>query len=369
MTPEEEWLEKNTFYCPDLKIKLIPSACDENRKRNENAPGWGSVGVNTGRPISACEKCTEHEARKLTVGQKPEEKETMAIATCKCCGREHARIAARGLCNTCYNYFKDGDLELTPDGTFKWLIDEPDYFVELKTGKPVPKIEKKRAKTGTCPCCKREDIGIASMGLCASCYKYFNLGDLEKNNDGTYTWQVDEPKYFREAMLDLVFPPKEEEHVEPCEVYELKDGKAVPIEEDETTSQERLQPTSDLLAGFVMHQNTGKPAESPQITIRKNGAFAFSRSSAKEFSLSSYQHVQIYFNYQTRQVAIELLNKSSDSTVKLFTTNGGKDFLFEGMAFLTANNLKHSESKRYEPTELKPGLLVVTVENIEKVAA
>jgi hypothetical protein len=94
MSPEEEWLDKNTFYCVRLSCHMQPDKCEEYQKTGNaccvGCPQKNSVdGGGKFTPTGKIEK----QLKEIKVGK---------YGKCQgACGRENVQIIGKGLCFTC----------------------------------------------------------------------------------------------------------------------------------------------------------------------------------------------------------------------------------------------------------------------------
>lgn len=316
MTTEElkAWQEANTFFCPGLSARITPDQCDENRRTGKG--NWGASGGEK-RPCLACEICENYEDLKKTVKGNAPKKEGKKMArrgTCACCGRGPYSLQAKGLCGSCYKYFSLGDLDILSDGTFKWNIPLPGYMKEAE----------------------------------------------EKGSD---------PKETHKTAVEFLRQAQEEEEQKALREKQKK-ALAKPKPKPVTPASKPL--AVDPLAGFVKQEvSVTKPADTPTLTIRKNGTVAFSRAAAREYRIEDYSHVQLYHNPATHQIALQFLNEQTDTAKKLFNTNKGNDKCCEGVALLRSIGYPVGiGSKRFEIEALADGIIAINVgEVLNKKAA
>jgi hypothetical protein len=73
---QEEWLLSNTFYCPELKIKLTPERCNESRKGFTKEVKRAAVinGIPLG-DLPPCSVCKNWKLYSSRVGKSREDEE------------------------------------------------------------------------------------------------------------------------------------------------------------------------------------------------------------------------------------------------------------------------------------------------------
>jgi hypothetical protein len=77
MEDPQEWLDKNTFYCPKIRGKLTLANCQDNRKRftKEDVDMAVSNGVSLGTKPMPCTSCKDWKELNKRVGMSKEDEE------------------------------------------------------------------------------------------------------------------------------------------------------------------------------------------------------------------------------------------------------------------------------------------------------
>lgn len=105
---------------------------------------------------------------------------------------------------------------------------------------------------------------------------------------------------------------------------------------------------NDTFSGFKRYTKTTTRIID-KISVTTTGTLGFSTSFSQEHNLAEYTGATLYWNSYTREVGIQLTNKSGDDVLKLLANKNGYGYTVGAKSFFLTNKIDIStDNGRYD---------------------